>query len=601
MADASTNGLKRPHPHDHPQNGDSAEKRIKTPNGSPAPQIAGRKDVSTVLAEAKARAEAVKARLQGTKSGSNGTSPAPPSPGFAPPATASGAPMSRLEEMKARVAALTGKNSGLSQQRTASPVAAIAEPSIYEDGLSKARGGLSAALHPSLLETNTTAASKVKSSTQRAQIPGYQPTKPAKGKKQMDLSGPSMEEIRANPYFDSSVAATMRNRNPKQLKFLEKGKYIAQAAALRRQTQLEEMKKRIAMQSRKVGINEDPSEKNFVIEPPPEIEWWDEGLVTDPAKAYASEWKFEIDDSAITRLEVHPIAIAKPSALVEIKPMYLTSKEQAKMRRQRRMADLKEHQMKVRLGMEPPDPPKVKRGNMMRILGEEAVKDPTAVEARVNREIAERAQKHEEMNEGRKLSKEERQEKLDAKKAKDLEKGVVLTVYKIESLANGRHFFKVQKNMEQVGGLGLILSSPKFSLVLCEAGQRGTQLYKKLILHRIDVSRPLSPSAYSLDVNNQRHSLTPFPYPPAQWTENSPSQVREGNKRATAAWLQAEDEAGNIKDLSTNKAQLIFEGEERGTTFRKVAAKTAETDKEAMDILQKTKMASFWTLAKSLE
>lgn len=77
--------------------------------------------------------------------------------------------------------------------------------------------------------------------------------------------------------------------------------------------------------------------------------------------------------------------------------------------------------------------------------------------------------------------------------------------------------------------------------------------------------------------------------------------MREGNKRATAAWLQAEDESGSLKDLTTNKAQLIFEGEEKGTSFRKVAAKTAETDKDAMEILQKTKMSSFWTLAKSLE
>ena len=593
MADASTNGLKRPHPDDL-QNGGSAQKKIRTPNGSPAPQT-GKSDVSKIIAEARARAEAVKARLQGQRAGLNGTPPALQSPAAASPIPPSGAPMSRVEEMRARVAALTGKSTGQSQQRSASPAQAQPySPPVYDEGLSRARGGLSAALHPSLLESNSTALSKAKASTQRNALPGFQPSKAGKAKKQMDLSGPNMEEIRANPYVDSSIAVNMRNRNPKQLKFLEKGKYIAQAAALRRQTQLEEMRKRIAMASRKVGIDEDPSEKNFVTEAPPEIEWWDEGLVVNPSKAYASELKIDGDDSVITRLEVHPIAIAKPSAPVEIKPMYLTSKEQAKMRRQRRMADLKEHQMKVRLGMEAPDPPKVKRGNMMRILGEEAVKDPTAVEARVNKEIADRAHKHEEMNENRKLSKEEKHEKLDAKKAADLTKGVILTVYKIDSLANGRHFFKVQKNMEQIGGLGLILSSPKFSLVLCEAGQRGTQIYKKLLLNRIDVSRLFSP----FHSPHSKHSLTAHP---SQWTENSPSQVREGNKRATAAWLTAEDESGNIKDLGHNKAQLIFEGEEKGTSFRKVATRTAETDKEAMEILERTKMGSFWTLAKSLE
>ena len=82
--------------------------------------------------------------------------------------------------------------------------------------------------------------------------------------------------------------------------------------------------------------------------------------------------------------------------------MYLTSTEQAKLRRQRRMADLKEEQAKIRLGLVPAPPPKVKKGNLMRVLGEEAVKDPTAVEARVNREIADRHAKHLQANEERK-------------------------------------------------------------------------------------------------------------------------------------------------------------------------------------------------------
>lgn len=567
MAEVSGQSLKRLHTSDDQRLEGSDTKRIKTPNGSPAASIA-RPDAATLIADARARAEAIKARLQGSKTVLNGQPPAAQTPSVADSSSVSKAPMSRVEEMRARVAALTaGKSAPQSQQRTAFPVPAYQNP-IYEDGTSRARGGLSAALHPALLESNASIPSKNTKATAKQS----QPSKSGKAvKKQLDLSGPSQDKIRANPYVDTSIATGVRSRNPKQLKFLEKGKYIAQAAALRRQHQLEEMKKRIALQSRKVGISEDPSEKNFAVEAPPEIEWWDEGLVKDPTKAYTSDLKIDVEDSVITRLEVHPISIAKPEAKVIIKPMYLTPKEQAKMRRQRRMADLKEHQMKVRLGMEAPDPPKVKRGNMMRILGEEAVKDPTAVEARVNKEIAEREQKHKDANEDRKLSKDEKHEKLDAKKAADKAKGVILTVYKIDSLANGRHFFKVQKNLEQIGGLGYILSSPKFSLVLCEAGQRGTQIYKKLLLNRID------------------------------WTENSPSQIREGNKRPQAAWLQAEDEAGNLKDLSTNKAQLIFEGEEKGTMFRKTTVRSVETDKEAMDALERTKMASFWTLAKSLD
>ena len=49
-------------------------------------------------------------------------------------------------------------------------------------------------------------------------------------------------------------------------------------------------------------------------------------------------------------------------------------------------------------------------------------------------------------NEERKLTKEERHEKLATQQAGDAEKGIYCSVYRIESLANGRHRFKISKN-----------------------------------------------------------------------------------------------------------------------------------------------------------
>lgn len=119
----------------------------------------------------------------------------------------------------------------------------------------------------------------------RPESPAGQTTKPGKDRKQLDLSGPSLEETTSNPYFDASLShktVSAKPRKSKQLVFNQKGKYIQQAAALRRQANLEAMKKRIAESSRKVGIDEDlDTEKAFLVEKPPEIEWWDEGLVKD--------------------------------------------------------------------------------------------------------------------------------------------------------------------------------------------------------------------------------------------------------------------------------------------------------------------------------
>ena len=573
MAEAKeVNGLKRPHPQDGLQQGD--QKRVRSGTGSPASTTNGvvktNPDVARAIAEAKARAAAAAERRKGTINGvPQSISPAPPVP--------SGKPMSKLEEMRARVAALTGKS------------AAAAAPSpdqipLPEDDYSKARGGLSAALHPSLLDSGKDAGAKMV--PQSKYIPGVTKTKStnkaqSKGKKQLDLSGPDLDEFQnQNPYFDSSLGgrtAMLKSRAPKPLKFNEKGKYIAQAASMRRLEALEAMRKRIAASSKKALIEEDVAEKKFQIEAPPEIEWWDEGLVKHPEKGYSeidtlNGLKLDTDDSIITRLIQHPALIQPPGdrLMPPPKPMHLTKTEQKKIRRQRRMVDLKETQAKIRLGLMEPPPDKVKLGNLMRVLGEEAVKDPTAVEARVNKQIAERKQKHLQANEERKLTKEERHEKLDQKKAADLAKGVYLTVYKVDNLSNGRHRFKVSKNVEQLGGTGLCIFSPKFCLILTEFGEHGMRAYKKLMLNRID------------------------------WTENSPSQVREGNKAAQAAFLEAEDEKGELKDLGGNKCILVFEGQEKDRMFRKWASRVCETDKEAMDALNRTKMENFWTMAKSL-
>ncbi|MCJ1398229.1 hypothetical protein MMC11_001426 [Xylographa trunciseda] len=594
MAEAATNGLKRSHPEDGPPN---AQKRSRSNNGSPAPQTngtstSGKPDVSKIMAEARARAAAVAAKLQGPKTGPNGTFPALHSPSLTPSSAAASSVQSRIAEIKARVAAATSKSSSVSQQRTASPVTPSYQIPGFEDGISRARGGLDVGLHPALMGDNSHDGKLSKSrqaiqpkfattmANQRTEIPNLI-SKPGKPKKQLDLSGPSAEETRSNPYFDPSLGAktaTLKARTSRQLIFNQKGKYIQQATALRRQAALEAMKRRIAESSRKAGIDEDlDTEKAFLVPAPPDIEWWDEGLVN--GKDYSNidspnGLKIDTEDSIITLYIQHPVALEPPQEknMPPPKPMFLTHTEQAKLRRQRRMADLKEQQAKVRLGLEPAPPPKVKKGNLMRVLGEEAVRDPTAVEARVNREIAERAQKHEEMNEERKLSKEERNEKLVEKQAGDAARGIYTSVYKIDSLSNGRHRFKISKNAEQNALTGICILHPKFNLVIVEGGQHSINFFKKLMLNRID------------------------------WTENSaPNSVREGNKEAMAQWLQAEDEKGELKDLGLNKCALIWEGEEKTRAFRKWGSRVCETDSAAKEALTRAKMETFWTLAKSLK
>ena len=234
MADTSSPySLKRPHDDLHGNEG--AQKKIRSNNGSPAPaptsNTPGKPDVSKILADARARAAAAAARLQ--KAGTNGVTP-PPQTSSPGPATSA---MSKLEQIKARVAATMAKTSGVSEQRTASPVFQ------FEDGGFQARGGLGTQLHPALMD-NVKQEFRPSKSKQIVQPKTDQASKSGKTKKQLDLSLPDPTETRTNPYFVASLGshtATLKARNRRDLAFNAKGKYIQQGAALRRQRALEEV------------------------------------------------------------------------------------------------------------------------------------------------------------------------------------------------------------------------------------------------------------------------------------------------------------------------------------------------------------------------
>lgn len=66
----------------------------------------------------------------------------------------------------------------------------------------------------------------------------------------------------------------------------------------------------------------------------------------------------------------------------------------------------------------------------MKVLTSDAVQDPTRVEARVRREVAMRRHGHEKMNAERKLTDDQRREKIEAKKAEEEKRGIYGAVFK---------------------------------------------------------------------------------------------------------------------------------------------------------------------------
>lgn len=66
----------------------------------------------------------------------------------------------------------------------------------------------------------------------------------------------------------------------------------------------------------------------------------------------------------------------------------------------------------------------------MRVLGNEAVQDPTKIEAQVRAQMAKRQKAHEEANALRKLTSKQRKEKKMRKLKEDTSSGVHVVVYR---------------------------------------------------------------------------------------------------------------------------------------------------------------------------
>lgn len=187
---------------------------------------------------------------------------------------------------------------------------------MEEDSTPKARGGLDVGLHPALLSDFSADFRGAKGRQSQAKAANRRTDSPMPAKQGLDLSGPSLEEIKDNPYFDPSLGprtTIAKPRQSRQLVFNQKGKYMQQAAALRRQAQLEAMKKRIAERTRQAGIDEDLDvEKAFLVPAPPAVEWWDEGLVNGgDYSAIEDEKNVKIDtpDTIVTAYIQHPVLL----------------------------------------------------------------------------------------------------------------------------------------------------------------------------------------------------------------------------------------------------------------------------------------------------
>ena len=223
----------------------------------------------------------------------------------------------------------------------------------------------------------------------------------------------------------------------------------------------------------------------------PGAEWWDLPLLNassyegPPGGSLAANAVLE----GISHLIEHPVPIAPPTEPPPPPPMPLplTKRERKKLRTQRRLAAEKEKQDQIRCGLLAPPPAKVKISNLMTAMTNEAVADPSAVEAKVRSEMAQRMKNHEERNAARKLTPAERKAKKHRKLTNDPSGGgTPVSLYRLDQMPTQQKLYKIDKNAQQNHLTGLMVLMEEACLLVVEGGPKAQKRYRKLLMQRID-------------------------------------------------------------------------------------------------------------------
>ena len=331
-----------------------------------------------------------------------------------------------------------------------------------------AKGGLNVAFHPALLQSNLG-------------------RKPVKKPSENPYEVVRFDDPSKNPFYDTSLQSHSsfmpKPRKNRDFKFIEPGSIANIADQIRKQEKLEALKQSIAEASRKSGMEKElelVGTSSLRTQPPPDVEWWDKDFVDS---SYDSP-KALLDD-LITNLIHHPIAIEPPGPQVPQKPLPLTKEEQKKLKRQINAKKQQEKQDLQRAGLLPADAPKVSKTNFVRVLGEESYLNPTAADAMMNQQVADRQLAHKAHNEASKLTEEEKKAKKD-KKIRDSTGIIKVAIFKVRELVHKPFLFKINANAHQQKLTGVCIQNNELNLVIVEGGPKCINAYKKLMLRRIN-------------------------------------------------------------------------------------------------------------------
>lgn len=266
--------------------------------------------------------------------------------------------------------------------------------------------------------------------------------------------------------------------------------------------------------------------------------------------------------SKTSELVQHIVPIKPPNAYTgppKEAVMHLTKKEQRRQRKLRRRETQREQQDLQAAGLLPAPEPRLTLQNFIRVLGDQAYVDPSQMEKKVMQQMEARKQAHNERNEAKKLTKEQRAAKRAKKLEEDTSQGVQVAVFFVKDMSHPYHRAKVDLNAQQYNISGAVVESqnPSMACVVVEGGPKAIKKYIRLMTVRMKWTGP---------------------------DDESDSDDEEDN----------EAEKATQKFNPENTCELVWEGMVVKRLFNGFMFQSCETPDQARKVLKTKGVAHYW-------
>ena len=308
----------------------------------------------------------------------------------------------------------------------------------------------------------------------------------------------------------------------------------------------------------------------------------------------------------------HPVPILTPAQLaareaLKNKPptLHLTKAEQKRHRKLRRAERLREQQDLQAAGLIPPPEPRLTLSNYMKVLGDQAVIDPSKMEAVVMSQIQGRKLKHDQMNAERKLTKEQKSAKHAKKLQEDTTQSVHVALFYVKDMSHPYHRTKVDLNAQQNGITGGVLecisgngeggggSSSSLALVIAEGGEKAVKRYVRLMTVRMKWK---GEEFYEYDDDDNDYEMDHVGQENDE-DDDDDDDDDGGNERGTGGDTTAKNTKKERKKFNpNNECELIWSGMAVKRAFHTFMFQSAESTIVARKILEAKGVAHYWDL-----